>query len=123
MEITPHQEVNFKKIELRILIQRAAEVIDDLNDIERKQGIKERNKSLKAQLKAIYPALDKETKKYDEIYKASEEGVATFYEIVKRNIQLVMHRNLLDKNFILCCFEAKEKNEKALMGVIQKILK
>jgi len=123
MEITPQQEVNFKKIELRILIQRAAEVIDDLNDIERKQGIKEKNKSLKAQLKALYPTLDKETKKYDEIYKASEEGTTVFYEIVKRNIQLVMHRNLLDKNFILCCFEAKEKNEKALMGVIQKILK
>jgi len=123
MEITPQQEVNFKKIELRILIQRAAEVIDDLNDIERKQGIKEKNKSLKAQLKALYPTLDKETKKYDEIYKASEEGCVVFYEIVKRNIQLVMHRNLLDKNFILCCFEAKEKNEKALMGVIQKILK
>ena len=68
MEITPQQEVNFKKIELRILIQRAAEVIDDLNDIERKQGIKEKNKSLKAQLKALYPTLDKETKKYDEIY-------------------------------------------------------
>jgi hypothetical protein len=123
MEITPQQEVNFKKIELRILIQRAAEVIDDLNDIERKQGIKEKNKSLKAQLKALYPTLDKEAKKYDEIYKASEEGTTVFYEIVKRNIQLVMHRNLLDKNFILCCFEAKEKNEKALMGVIQKILK
>lgn len=123
MEITPQQEANFKKIELRILIQRATEVIDDLNDIERKQGIKEKNKSLKSQLKAIYPTLDKETKKYDEIYKASEEGTSTFYEIVKRNTQLVMHRNLLDKNFILCCFEAKEKNEKALMGVIQKIIK
>jgi len=123
MEITPQQEVNFKKIELRILIQRVAEVIDDLNDIERKQGIKEKNKSLKTQLKALYPTLDKETKKYDEIYKASEEGTTVFYEIVKRNIQLVMHRNLLDKNFILCCFEAKGKNEKALMGVIQKILK
>jgi hypothetical protein len=123
MEITPQQEANFKKIELRILIQRATEVIDDLNDIERKQGIKEKNKSLKSQLKALYPTLDKETKKYDEIYKASEEGTSTFYEIVKRNTQLVMHRNLLDKNFILCCFEAKEKNEKALMGVIQKIIK
>ena len=123
MELTPQQEVNFKKIELRILIQRAAEVIDDLNDIERKNGLKEKNKSLHSQLKAIYPTLDKETKKYDEIYKASEEGTTVFYEIVKRNIQLVMHRNLLDKNFILCCFEAKEKNEKALMGVIQKILK
>ena len=41
----------------------------------------------------------------------------------KRNVQLVMNRNLLDKNFILCCFEAKQKNEKSLMGVINKILK
>lgn len=123
MELTPQQELNFKKIELRILIQRATEVIDEINDAERKNGLKEKNKSLQSQLKAIYPTLDKETKKYDEIYKASEEGVSVFYEIVKRNVQLVMNRNLIDKNFILCCFEAKQKNEKALMGVIQKILK
>lgn len=123
MEITPQQEANFKKIELRILIQRTVEVIDEINYVERKNGLKEKNKSLQSQLKAIYPTLDKETLKYNEIYKASEEGTSTFYEIVKRNVQLVMHRNLIDKNFILCCFEAKEKNEKALMGVIQKILK
>jgi hypothetical protein len=123
MELTPQQELNFKKIELRILIQRATEVIDEINDTERKNGLKEKNKSLQSQLKAIYPTLDKETKKYDEIYKASEDGVTVFYEIVKRNVQLIMNRNLIDKNFILCCFEAKQKNEKALMGVIQKILK
>lgn len=123
MELTPQQELNFKKIELRILIQRATEVIDEINDTERKNGLKEKNKSLQSQLKAIYPTLDKETKKYDEIYKVSEEGVTVFYEIVKRNVQLIMNRNLIDKNFILCCFEAKQKNEKALMGVIQKILK
>lgn len=123
MELTPQQELNFKKIELRILIQRATEVIDEINNTERKNGLKEKNKSLQSQLKAIYPTLDKETKKYDEIYKASEEGVTVFYEIVKRNVQLIMNRNLIDKNFILCCFEAKQKNEKALMGVIQKILK
>jgi hypothetical protein len=123
MELTPQQELNFKKIELRILIQRATEVIDEINDTERKNGLKEKNKSLQSQLKAIYPTLDKETKKYDEIYKASEEGTTVFYEIVKRNVQLIMNRNLIDKNFILCCFEAKQKNEKALMGVIQKILK
>lgn len=123
MELTPQQELNFKKIELRILIQRATEVIDEINDTERKNGLKEKNKSLQSQLKAIYPTLDKETKKYDEIYKASEEGVTVFYEIVKRNVQLIMNRNLIDKNFILCCLEAKQKNEKALMGVIQKILK
>jgi len=123
MELTPQQELNFKKIELRILIQRATEVIDEINNTERKNGLKEKNKSLQSQLKAIYPTLDKETKKYDEIYKASEEGTTVFYEIVKRNVQLIMNRNLIDKNFILCCFEAKQKNEKALMGVIQKILK
>ena len=123
MEITPQQELNFKKIELRILFQHAIEVIDDINNIELKNGIKEKNKSIQSQLKAIYPALDKETKKWNEIYEASEEGTSVFYEIVKRNVQLVMHKNLLDKNFILCCFEAKQKNEKALMGVIQKILK
>lgn len=123
MELTPQQQINFKKIELRILIQQATEVIDEINSIERKNGLKEKNKSLQSQLKAIYPTLDKETKKYDEIYNASEEGTTVFYEIVKRNIQLVMNRNLIDKNFILCCFEAKQKNEKALMGVIQKIIK
>lgn len=123
MELTPQQELNFKKIELRILFQRAIEVIDEINEAERKNGLKEKNKSLQSQLKAIYPSLDKETKKYDEIYKASEEGVTVFYEIVKRNVQLIMNRNLIDKNFILCCLEAKQKNEKALMGVIQKILK
>lgn len=123
MELTPQQELNFKKIELRILIQRTTKVIDEINDTERKNGLKEKNKSLQSQLKAIYPTLDKETKKYDEIYKASEEGVTVFYEIVKRNVQLIMNRNLIDKNFILCCLEAKQKNEKALMGVIQKILK
>lgn len=123
MELTPQQELNFKKIELRILIQCATEVIDKINDIEKKNGLKEKNKSLQSQLKAIYPTLDKETKKYDEMFNATEEGTTVFYEVVYRNVQLVMHRNLLDKNFILCCFEAKEKNEKALMGIIQKILK
>jgi hypothetical protein len=122
-DLTPQQQINFKKIELRILIQQAIESIDWINDVEKKNGIKEKNLSLKSQLKAIYPTLDKECKKYNDMYSATEEGTTVFYEIISRNVQLVMHHNLIDKNFILCAFEAKQKNDKALMGVINKILK
>jgi hypothetical protein len=121
--LTPQQQINFKKIELRILIQQAIESIDWINDVEKKNNIKEKNLSLKSQLKAIYPVLDKESKKYNEIFNATEEGTTVFYEIVSRNVELVMMHNLIDKNFILCCFEAKQKNDKALMGIINKILK
>lgn len=48
MELTPQQELNFKKIELRILIQRATEVIDEINDTERKNGLKEKISPYKA---------------------------------------------------------------------------
>ena len=113
------QYIANKAIQLRVLFQLAIETLDYLNNVDARYG----NKKLGAMLKSIYPALDKETKKYDEIYKASEEGTTVFYEIVKRNVQLIMNRNLIDKNFILCCLEEKQKNEKALMGVIQKILK
>ena len=119
MELTPLQKTNFKKIELRITFQRAIELLDDINKLD----CKEKNLKLNSQLKAIYPSLDKETKKYDEIFNATQEGTTVFYEIIDRNTQLVMNHNLIDKNFILMCFEAKQKDEKALLGIIKKIIK
>lgn len=51
--------------------EEAIETLDDLNNVDARYG----NKKLGAMLKSVYPALDKETKKYDECYHAAPEGI------------------------------------------------
>jgi septation ring formation regulator EzrA len=119
MKLTKEQQIGFDQIELRVILQRAIELMDDLeiNNPEPK------NKKLKSQLKALYGPLDKETRKYNDIFEASEEGTTAFYQTTQANALLVMRNNLLDKSFICQAMMAREINPKAIEGIIDKILK
>lgn len=118
-ELTPEQVRNFNLIELRIVNQRYIEILDDLL----KYNLPTNNKKLRAGLKAIYHMLDKETKKYNELYEATPEGTSVFYEICKTNAELIMSGVILDKNFIHKAISAHRFNPKAVDGIIDKILK
>lgn len=119
MKLTTQQEIGFAEIELRVVLQRAIELIDDLNFLS--SGIK--NKTLKSQLKAIYEPLEKETKKYNDLFEATQDGTTAFYNITKANYLLVMRNNLIDKNLIVNTLLAHEKDSNLLDYTINKILK
>lgn len=119
MKLTKEQEIGFSQIELRVILQRAIEIIDDLKVHAPEQN----NKKLQAQLKAIYGPLDKETRKYNDIFEASEEGTTAFYEVTQANALLVMRNHLLDKSFICQAVMAHEINPTAIEGIINKLLK
>lgn len=118
-ELTTEQVRNFNLIELRIINQRYIELLDDLL----KYNLPTNNKKLRAGLKAIYDMLDKETKKYNELYEATPEGTSVFYEICKTNAELIMSGVILDKNFIHKAIAARRFNQKSVEGIIDKILK
>lgn len=119
MKLDKRQEFAFNQIELRVILQRAIELIDELNYSSKEI----KNLKLKSNLKSIYPILDKETKKYNELFEATQEGTTAFYDITIANAMLVMKNNLLDKNLINKCIVANEINPKALDGILVKILK
>jgi hypothetical protein len=108
-----------KTISLYVKVQLMIEDLDDLNNLDAKFG----NKKLASQLKAIYPALDKETKKYNEFYQVAEDGTNHFYDVIKQNVHYMMDFNLLDQSFICKALQAKELNLSAIEGIINKILK
>ena len=118
-KLSPEQIRNFNLIELRIINQRYIELLDELIHY----NLPSNNKKLKGGLSAIYSMLDKETKKYDEIFLATEEGTTAFYEICKANSMAILSLNLIDKNLINKCLLANEINSKALDGILTKILK
>lgn len=108
-----------KAIQARVLFQMAIETLDDLNNIDARYG----NKKLGAMLKAVYPALDKETKKYDECYHAAPEGITQFYNSTQMNLHFLMSKDLVDQHKICMYLMAYEKNPNAMEGIITKILK
>lgn len=108
-----------KTISLYVKVQLMIEDLDDLNNLDAKFG----NKKLASQLKAIYPALDKETKKYNEFYQVAEDGTNHFYDVIKQNVHYMMDFNLLDQSFICKALQSKELNLSAIEGIINKILK
>lgn len=118
-ELTPEQIRNFNLIELRIVNQRYVELLDDLE----KHSVPTNNRKLRNGLSAIYAMLDKETKKYNELYEATPDGTLAFYEVCKTNAELIMSNVLLDKNFIHKAISAHRFNPKAVDGIIDKILK
>lgn len=118
-ELTPEQIRNFNLIELRIINQRYVELLDELLVY----NVPTNNKKLRSGLSAIYSMLDKESKKFDEIYNATPEGTSAFYDIVKANCMAILSLNLIDKNLIAQCLLANEINPKALEGILTKILK
>lgn len=119
MNLSKEQELGFNQIELRVVLQRAIELIDDLNYSSKQI----KNLKLKSNLKSIYGILEKETKKYNDLFEATPEGTTAFYDIVVANNLLVMRNHLLDKNLINKCIVANEMNPKALDGILVKILK
>lgn len=119
IELTPEQIRNFNLIELRIVNQRYIELLDDLE----KHNVPTNNRKLRSGLSAIYSMLDKETKKYNELYEATAVGTTAFYEICKTNAELIMSNVILDKNFIHKAISAHRFNPKAVDGIIDKILK
>ena len=107
-----------KIISVCVKVQLMIEELDELSRLDARYG----NKKLGAQLKAIYPALDKETQKYNEFYQRAEIGTTHFYDIIKQNVHFMMNFDLLDQSFISRALFANEKNPKALEGIINKIL-
>lgn len=118
MNLTNEQKRNFNLIELRIVNQRYVEILDELKILDSPM----KNKKLKSALTSVYPILDKETKKYNELFEASEDGTTAFYDICNQNAKLILSGNLLEKNLINQCLEAYSKNPKALEGILNKIL-
>jgi hypothetical protein len=127
MNLTKEQELGYLQIELRVIIQRAVEIIDEVKYLSEYLKIHSEdlktNKKLQAQLRAVYGPLDKETRKYNDIFEASEEGTTAFYNITQANALLVMRNHLLDKSFLCQALMAHEQNPKAIEGIIDKILK
>ena len=107
-----------KVISVAVKVQLMIEELDELNQLDVRFG----NKKLAAQLKAIYPALDKETKKYNEFYQVAEGGTNHFYDVIQQNVHYMMDFNLLDQSFICRALQAKEKNLKAVEGILNKVL-
>lgn len=120
MSLTKEQEIGFNQIELRVTLQRAIELIDHLN-LNSKEI---KNKKLQSNLKSVYTILDKETKKYNDLFEVTQEGTTVFYNIVVDNNLLVMKHNLMNKNLINKAVLANEINpnamEKALYNIISK---
>lgn len=119
IELTPEQIRNFNLIELRIVNQRYVELLDELLVYNTPTN----NRKLRNALKANYVMLDKETKKYNELFEATQTGTSAFYDICKANTEFILSFNLLDKNLINKCLIANEKNPKALEGILEKIIK
>lgn len=117
--MTENEKTNLLIIELWVLCQRQIEILDDL-DLKNNPM---KNNKLKQNLKGIYPMLDKMVKNYDEIYKATKDGTNAFYFTLKENTDAIMHHDLIDKNFVAKCLLAKEKDLKAIEGILTKILK
>lgn len=118
MTLTEDQYIGYCEIELRIIMQRAIEILDEFKRLK----YKSKNQTLQAGLKAIYPSLDKETKKYNDIFDKSEEGTSHFYNVVTANASLVMSDHLLNKAIINAALAAHELNPKAVEGIINKII-
>lgn len=117
LRLTAEQQQAYQAIELRILFQRAIEILDDL------KKTKFKNKSLQSQLTAIYPSLDKQTKIYDELYKASSAGVTDFYNTVVTNNLYIMNYNIIDQALISFFLTCHEKSPKAVEGILNKVIK
>ena len=118
-KLTNQEYLNYNEIELRIHLQRSIEIMDEFARLDHSF----KNKSLNQMLKALYPALDKQTKKYNEIFQATEEGTSVFYDIVQTNIAIVMSAVLPGKNTFNRFIMAYETDQKAVDGIITKTLK
>lgn len=118
MHMSKEHETGYNLIELRINLQRAIEILDDLDIQNNPLG----NPKLKHLLKGLIEPLEKQTKKYNDMYKASPEGCQAFYNVVKDNERFIMSHHLLDKVSIRNYIMAHELNPGAIEGIVDKIL-
>ncbi len=118
-QLTDQQYINYSEIELRIILQQAIEILDEF----KRRNHKFKNQSLQSQLTALYPALDKDTKKYDEMFNATQEGTTVFYDVVKASSSLIMTLPMPKKMIMNQFVAAYNTDEKAVQGVINKVLK
>ncbi len=118
MKITDEQTRNYNLMELHILFQRSIEILDDLKNCD----FPLKNNKLNQQLKGVYGPLDKETKKYNDLYAASPEVTTHFYDVIQANCDVIMRNNLLDKSMVIGFLAAHEKDPKAIEGIINKII-
>lgn len=118
-EISQEQKTANMVIELGILVQRSIEILDHLKDINHNF----KNPKLNSGLKAVYPSLDKQTKLYDDLFNASQEGVSKLYDTTKENTRIIMNNDLLDQALICSFLLAHKKDSKSVEGIINKVLK
>lgn len=119
MILPPELAQKYSIIELGIHIQRAVEILDDLNITDHPL----KNKKLNQQLKGVYGVLDKETKLYNELHTVSADDTYHFYDVIKENSKIIMKNHLVDKSLVCSFLVAHEANPKAAEGVINKILR
>lgn len=119
MTLSKENETGYNLIELRILLQRSIEILDDLDLNKNPLG----NKPLNTHLKGLYAPLEKQTKRFSDMHSVSPDGTDHFYDVVKNNNQFIMGHHLLDKALICGFLMAHEQNPKAVEGIINKTLK
>lgn len=117
MQLTPQQEAAFRQIEARVLCQLLIECLDELKTTSAYR------QDLKRKVKPLYELLDKNTKQFDELFNATSEGTTSFYEVMKRNVGLIIGTTLPEKNIINSMVMAYLLDEKATLGIVSKILK
>lgn len=119
MTLDTELQQKYSIIELGIHIQRAVEILDDLNITNHPL----KNKKLNQQLKGVYGVLDKETKLYNELHAISSDDTYHFYDVIKENSRIIMKNHLVDKSLVCSFLVAHEHNPKAVEGIINKTLK
>ena len=119
MILPPELVQKYSVIELGIHIQRAVEILDDLNITDHPF----KNKKLNQQLKGVYGVLDKETKLYNDLHEVSSDDLYHFYDVIKENSRLIMSNHLVDKSLVCSFLVAHEADPKAAEGIINKILR
>lgn len=119
MNLPAELQQKYSVIELGIHIQRAVEILDDLNITNHPL----KNKKINQQLKGVYGVLDKETKLYNDLHEVSADDLYHFYDVVKENSKIIMKNHLVDKSLVCSFLVAHEANPKAAEGVINKILR
>jgi len=99
-----------------VLCQLLLETLDELKESSEYKG------EFKVKLNAIYQMLDKGTKKYDDLYNATEEGTTAFYNVINNNVRNILSYTIPEVNILNIMIEAYNKDEKAINGIIKKVL-
>lgn len=119
MNLPIESKQNYSVLELGIHLQRAIEILDDLNIANHPF----KNKKLNQQLKGVYGVLDKETKLYNKFHEVSANNTAYFYDVIKKNTSTIMQNHLLDQALICSFLVAHEADPKSVEGILNKVLK